>query len=344
MRVVGPYPRSIEQALGLGSALLARAAAEQVPWLAASVVEGRAIALGAAQRAGRVVDLEAARAAGVRVLRRSTSGTAAYLGGAAVIWTLALPHVAALVPDATPATLLNRNVRGFLKGLSRAGAVAHYFGREWIAVKHRPAALLGFDATAEGAVLIEVIAGLDATIAIPPALATAAERAVDRWLGKEPAALREVIGEASAEAIAAEVIDAVAARAQASLERVATPAEAGLALEVTDPDDPLPAGFRAGPMAKVPIGWVETAFHPTSGRVWLGGDVLAPAFALHALAAAAERAERAERDQRDEAPGTAPPIDGARVGDLAAAARAAARTILGNFEENPPEGPGETLP
>jgi hypothetical protein len=244
-----------------------------------------------------------------------------YIGRVAILWTLALPHVASLAPDATPGTLLNRNVRGFLRGLSRVGAAANYFGREWIAVKHRPAALLGFEATAEGAVLIEVIAGVDAPIALPAGLTTETERAVDRWLGKEPASLGEVMaGTIAPETLAGEVIEAVAARSLMNLTPAAVPEGAGEGSDVTGPADPLPAGFQVGPMVRVPIGWVETAVLPASGRVWLGGDVLAPSFAVQAIAAAAGHGE---------AQAVATPTFGATLGDLFAAARAADRTSRG---------------
>jgi hypothetical protein len=319
MRAIGPATRSLEQAFGMGPALLARAAAERAPWIAASLIEGPAIALGALQRAGRVVDLDVAMALGVRVIRRATSGTAAYIGRRAVLFSLALPHVAALVPDASPRTLLNRNVRGFLKGLGRAGVSAHYFGREWISVKHRPVALLGFEASRGGAVLIEVVAGIDAPIGLPAEIATEGERAVDRWLGKEPASLEEVIGAAIApEVLAEQVVQGVAKHAAATLEHIAAPSGAGAAREVTNAGDPVPAGFTLGPMVKVPIGWVETAFEPVSGRVWLGGDVLSPAFAVQAIAAAAAGKAAEAVDE------SAVPVAGALVSDLAAAAQAAA--------------------
>lgn len=318
MRTIAAAPRSIEEALGLGGALLARAAAEGAPWIAASVIEGPAIVIGSLARAGRVVAMDAARAAGVRVLRRATSGTAVYIGRRALLWTLALPHVAALASDATPRTLLNRNVRGFLKGLSRAGAVAHYFGREWISVKHRPAALLGFEVTEAGAVLIEVIAGVDAPLALPPELSTEAERGVDRWLGKDPAALEQVLGQVAPEVVAAAVVDAVAKRAAVNLMAAPVPAEAAAAVEVTDALDPLPAGARPGPLVKVPIGWVEAAVDPATGRVWLGGDVLAPRFVIQAIAAAAGGEMEAFPPWIQAAP-----IEGAALPDLVGAARAA---------------------
>jgi hypothetical protein len=313
MKVVRTAPRELSEALGLGPALLERAAAEGAPQMTASVVRGPAVVLGAGQRAGRVVDLPACARAGTAVLRRSTAGTAAFVGERAIVWTLALPHVAALAPDATARTLLNRNVRGFLKGLSRAGAIAHYFGREWISVRQRPAALLGFEMTREGATLIEVFAGLERSIAIPEALSTSDERAVDRWLGKSPAGLAEVMGtiEGGWEELAGAVIRAVAARASAPVEEAAPITAASVTPAITRADDPMPEGFVAGPGVRVPIGWIDTGIG--SGRVWLGGDVLVPGFALRAIPEGAGEPQRS--------PPIAIAVDGATLADLTAAAQ-----------------------
>jgi hypothetical protein len=308
MKILPAADRPLAGALGLGPALLARAEAEGAPWMAASVARGPAVVLGASQRAGRVVRLDACAAAKTAVLRRATSGTAVYAGDRAIVWTLALPHVAALVADATARTLLNRNVRGFLKGLSRAGAIAHYFGREWISVRQRPAVVMGFEATASGAVLIEVIAGFDMSAALPEALATEEEKAIDRWLGKAPAALGELISEEPL-VIAREVMRTVALRAGAKVEEVGA-IEAGVAEEVTSAEDPLPAGFAPGPLRRVPIGWIDTAIDPATGRVWLGGDVLAPRWVLATIAAGEAQIGEA-------------PLDGAAIGDLVAAAEEA---------------------
>jgi hypothetical protein len=307
MRVLGPRQASAVEALALGPALLSRAASEGVPWIAATVVRGPAVLLGNGQRAGRVVRLDACTAAGTLILRRSTAGPAAYAGEQAIVWTLALPHVAALVPDATARTLLNRNVRGFLEGFRRAGAVAHYFGREWISVRHRPVALLGFEVTREGAVLIEVIAGVGAPVAIPETLATAEERAVDRWLGKTPAGLGELMKGEALE-IAATVMRTVALRAALGVE-IAAPVELVPAAPVTGDDDPMPGGFEVRPGTRVPIGWIDVSVAPSTGEVWVGGDVLVPAHARGAVA-------------RGEEVGDVP-VDGATLADLRGAARAA---------------------
>jgi hypothetical protein len=280
-RVLAPREVAPGEALALGPILLARTAADRVPHLAASVVRGPAVVLGGAQRAGRVLRLDACAARGITVLRRATAGTAAWVEGRAVIWTLALPHVAALVPDATPRTLLNRNVRGFLRGLGRAAAPAQYFGREWIAVLHQPAALLGFEATAGGEVLVEVIAGIDAPLALPGEVITGDERAVDRWLGKTPRALG-ALAKGDPAWVAAEVMMAVAEQAGLQVEPVGD-VEAFPLPPVAGDDDPMPAGFVAGPGARVPVGWIDTGIDPATGRVWLGGDVLVPAHVRQAV-------------------------------------------------------------
>lgn len=293
------------EALALGPALLERAEREQTAYLAASVIGGPAVLLGAGQRAGRVVRMDACAARGVAVLRRATAGTTAYVGGRAVVWTLALPHVASLIPDATPRTILNRNVRPFLDGLRRAGAVAHYFGREWISVRHRPAALLGFEASPRGAVLIEVVAGVDAPVAVPEEIAADDEKAVDRWMGKVPLALGEVVRGEPAE-IASAVMAAVAQRAPGPVEEV-PPVEVSARPAVSCDDDPMPEGFVAGVGSRVPVGWIDVGVDPATGRVWLGGDVLVPGHVREAIAAG-------DGDLADV------PVEGAKLHDLREAA------------------------
>lgn len=308
MKILPARTRSLPQALALSRPLLARAEAEGIAWMAASVVSGPAVALGAAQRAGRVLDLEACARAGVSVWRRATAGTAVHVGQRGILWALALPRVSTLAGDATPRTLLNRNVRGFLEGIRKSGALAHYFGREWISVEKRPAALLGFEESAGGAVLIEVFAGVEDPCALPEELSTEEERALNRYLGKAPLALGAALRGAPEE-IAREVMMAVAGRDSAPREE-AQEIEAESVSPITSEDDPMPPGFTAGPARRVPIGLVETGIERGSGRVWLGGDVLVPSHVRASLAAG----EALSREV---------PIDGASLDDLVAAVRAA---------------------
>jgi hypothetical protein len=287
------------------------------------VIVGRTVVLGAAQRAGRVVDLGACEAAGVRVFRRGSTGTAAYLGGRSILWSLALPDVAALIADATPRTLLNRNARPFLRALTSAGLQAHYFGREWIAVKKAPAALLGFDVALGGAVLLEVIAGFDAPIGIPEDLATPLERSLERWRGRSPEALASLRGEPGDPLeLARRVVEGVARHAGLDLEEVSLAAPLDLVSAIGDPLDPVPAGLEPAPPVRVPIGWIEAAASPPGERlqiqkIWLGGDVLAPRWLLAELARDPDSSLELKTIESE------PAIEGAALSDLREAIRQA---------------------
>ncbi|EYF04412.1 lipoyl protein ligase domain-containing protein [Chondromyces apiculatus] len=279
MRYLPGSGRSLGEAISLAPVLLQRAREEGVPWMAGSVVEGPAILLGAAQRAGRVVDLGRCAAAGIPVMRRATTGTAVYLGQRGVMWALALPHVAALAPDATARTLLNRNVRGFLKGFGRAGAIGRYFGREWISVKHRPAAVLAVETAPDGAAVLEVWAGYEVPAALPEAVLAPEEQAVDRWLGKAPAALVEVLpAGTSIEALLRACMDAVGEGAQGesaggerggdalrAVEEAVTAAGVGRQRVVSGAFEPAAPGSGPFMIERAPIGWIEAAALPGGG-------------------------------------------------------------------------------
>jgi lipoate-protein ligase A len=327
MRALDVTVRTPASAIALGKALLVRAREEQVPWIAASVLEGRAVVLGAAQRAGRVVNMEGCARQDIHVLRRATTGTAAYAGGRAILWTLALPQLTSLWPDTSPRTLLNRNIRGFLRGFTRAGAAAHYFGREWISIRQRPAAIIGFDMDLAGAVLIEVYAGFDQPVALPELLATPDERSVDRWRGKTPQSLSELLPQRSPEQIARAVIEAIAGTADALLEpgSIARHALESVA-PVTSASDPVPEGLVLSEPERVPIGWLEAAVGLPAGdkppRAWLGGDVLAPVHVLAEVARAVIAGDAEALAALSHAP-----IDGANFSDLTGAVKRAAGAI-----------------
>lgn len=230
---------------------LAEATRDGAPRIAAAVVPGPCVALGSRQRAGAVVR-------DARAVHRATTGPEAWIGARAIWWTLALPRVDALFADATPRTLLNRNVRGFLRGLTACGALAHYFGRDAIAVRHKPAAQLGYDLLDDGRVLLDVIAGWEEPPTLPAAHCARAPRA-------EGIALASVIRGLGPEEVAARVMAAVAARSGETLDEERD--EALVAQE-----DPSEEVALRGAVA-VPIGWVEAGTR--GGRPWLGGDLLA---------------------------------------------------------------------
>ena len=313
MAVVRPKERSLVDALALSELLLAHAEARGTTALSVSVVHGPAVILGAMQRTGRVVDLRACERAGAAVLRRATAGTAAWIGEAGILVALALPHVAAIAEDATARTLLNRNVRPFLRAFTRAGAMAHYFGREWISVRKRPAALVGFDVTRKGAVLIEVMMGFEQAIALPVELATSDERAVDRFMGKTPAGLSEIVSDQQCMQFAERLAQAMVPEgANHILEEALVTKGANHFSAITSDMDPLPIGFVPQTLVRVPIGYLETAVaQDDPAQSWLGGDVLAPRW-LYADVVA----------QRRSLSSRSVPIEGATLEDMLRAANA----------------------
>ncbi|MEI8256538.1 MAG: hypothetical protein WCJ30_12770 [Deltaproteobacteria bacterium] len=315
MRFLPVRERSASVLASLPDLLCARARATNEPWLSASVLSDRAVLLGASQRAGRVLDLEACARDGVAVVRRATAGTAIHAEPGTLAFTLAMPRVDTLVADATLRTLINRNVRGFLTGITRTGALAQYFGREWIAVQHRPAALLGTHHATDGVVAMDVYVANEATLALPAHLASPLERATDRWRGKSPIALREILARGkSAGQLAQRIAEGFADRVGHALESESEEPDVTPAGRVTEPDDPVPPGLRAGPPVACSIGHVEAAWSPDA--LWLGGDALAPRHVLDAIADFV-RASDAAPDVADGA------IEGATVEDLVRAARAA---------------------
>ncbi|MFV8749628.1 hypothetical protein ACNOYE_03640 [Nannocystaceae bacterium ST9] len=99
------------------------------------------------------------------------------LPAGSLIVGLALLHDSVLLP--TPSDrLLNRNVRGLLRGLA-----AQYFGTEHLVIAGRPVAWVGFDRDREGRVAIEAFVGVDAAIGTRP---------ISDMRGRPYASLREL--------------------------------------------------------------------------------------------------------------------------------------------------------
>jgi hypothetical protein len=85
------------------------------------------------------------------LVRRGSGGPLVLVGDGTVHVALALAHPGALV-SADETRIVNRLVRPLLRALNGAlgpRCPAHFFGRDWVSVAHRPAAWVGFahDAT-----------------------------------------------------------------------------------------------------------------------------------------------------------------------------------------------------
>lgn len=99
-----------------------------------------------------------------RAFRRSSSGATWELAPGSIYLGIALPGVATVVGDATPATFLNRMVRPLLKAL---GPYAMYGGRDFVALRtgarrdvRAPVAAIAFaHDVARGGALFEAVIG-----------------------------------------------------------------------------------------------------------------------------------------------------------------------------------------
>jgi hypothetical protein len=228
------------------------------------------VVLGSLQRRDRVVASGA-----VAVARRSTTGGAACVDGGLLV-SLALPSTDALFEDVSAATLLNRNVRPLLRGLAAAGIPCAYFGRDTLAWRRRPVFVLGLEVTRAGALLVEAIAPWRGPSRVPSAWCTDFERSLTRDRGATSASLSEIVDDARpaielARAAVGGLCDVIAAERTHVLDRV-VPASPDV---VAEPDAIVTAWCAP---EIVPIGALDV------GRVgsapWVGGDALAPSYAL----------------------------------------------------------------
>jgi hypothetical protein len=203
------------------------------------------------------------------VHRRGSGGPTVAVGPGTLYVSLALAHPSALTAcDAR--RLVNRYVRPLLRALTKSGAQAHYFGRDWMSVMHRPAAWIGFAHDAgSGRALVEAFIA----VSTPFAFGT---RPRASFLGKEPGTLEGIMGRTfDLDAVASAVVDAYAGAYSRDVVEVLR-GEAP-----SDDDDP-----RADPS------WTATleeaigeigAGPDRTGSMRVGGDLLVSRDALAAL-------------------------------------------------------------
>lgn len=278
--VVRPEEMSIEAAVHSSGSLLAVARRERAIVVSAtSIFAGPTLVLGRLQHAARVLDLGSVGA--TPVLRRTTTGTGFMMDGGVLV-TLALPYVDAAFADATARSFLNRNVRPLMRGFESAGVAVSYFGREWLSSRTergRAVAVLGVDIEHDGALLVEAYATAKGSLALPPELKSALESSCDRYRGRSPASLTDVgANKLDVEKLLHGVVERLGLAAR-WLSSDAIPRDPDRAPSwVEDGMSPIPRGATVHAPQSVPIGFLDVA---TSEReIWIGGDVLAPSFAL----------------------------------------------------------------
>jgi hypothetical protein len=117
--------------------------------------------------------------------RRGSGGPEVRVGPDTVHVALALANPGALTP-CDEKRIVNRAVRPLLRAMTRVGALAHFFGRDWVSVLHRPAAWVGFahDANTRRT-LFEAFVALRTPFHDAPR---------PSFLGKTPGTIEEIVG------------------------------------------------------------------------------------------------------------------------------------------------------
>jgi hypothetical protein len=305
---VATLETDLDGALGLGARALALAESSGQSVLVGAAFEAEALVLGALQRQDTLRQRSSARF-DVRIERRFTTGTEAQLSGPTLYHALALPHVAALFTDASSRTLLNRNLRALLRGYTAAGVPLRYFGTEVLALLGHPVALVGYDQSASGAVLIEVLMGLETACVVRPALKREPPAALYSVLRSRPQPF-ELLERAQRGVV--ERLDATSRDVTGDLPSTAR-AERDL-------------GEGAVAAVEIPLGVVEASLVP---RVRVTGDLLVSTAALREVERAADDAFAAGAPLSSSAILSAldgAPLDGARAPDLWTAIEHAAKS------------------
>lgn len=291
------FETDLDGALALGHRALAWTEAHGRVLLASATFTADALVLGSLQREDTLRQRSPARFDG-RVLRRASTGTEAQLAGGVLYHALTLPRVDALFSDATSRTLLNRNLRAILRGYTAAGVPFRYFGTEVLALLGHPVALVGYDQLSSGAVLIEVLVGLQKPCVVRSALKREAPAALFPLLRAEPPA-HEFL-----QRVVRGIVDKLG---MASVDVAAALPAPGVVPAV--PAQHAPASVV------VPLGVVEAVLEPAPR---ITGDLLVGRAALARFEAAAAQAWRAGQAPDNEilALFDGAPLDGARAPDL----------------------------
>jgi hypothetical protein len=287
----------LDGALELGGRALAWTETHGRALLASASFQSQALVLGRLQRSETLRNRSSARF-DVPVARRHSTGTEAQLDGAVLYHALTLPRVDALFGDASARTLLNRNLRAVLRGYAAVGVPFRYFGTEVLALLGHPVALVGYDQSESGAVLIELLIGLENPSVVRPALKREPPAALYPLLRQSPPP-HEFLRKA---------VSGIVERLGASASDVSAE------LPATGPAPELAPAVVAGSVT-IPLGVVEAA---VASGVRVTGDLLVGSAALRRFeegaAATLESGQKLGSELLSAFDGA--PIDGARPPDL----------------------------
>ncbi len=234
--------------------------------LSVVAITSDACSLGAFQRTH-----DAAATSTGALARRGSGGGTVDVGAGTVHVLLSLAHAGALVP-CEPRRLVNRLVRPLLKALTRRGALAHYFGRDWVSVAHAPVGFVGFaHDSRSGRCTFEAFVAVRHPFARPGR---------PSFLGKAPSTLQGATGRTFEAAPLQESIASAYADAGARLLVAHTLDDAG---DQTEPptDPPAPPWKATTPEA---IGELAAGRDGT-GTLRLGGELMASRDAVDRVAA-----------------------------------------------------------
>ena len=235
-----------------------------------ATVSDEAVVLGALQRASEVAgDLDASSA----LLRRGSCGAEVRVGTGSLWMQLSLERSDALV-DCVPSRLLNRYVRPVLRALTKVGALAHYFDRDWISVAKRPVGSIAFaHDTRTKRALVEIVIAVRSPFAL---------RARPSYLGKPPATLQELGIDVDLTRLADAIAEAHAEAYGRTLLELPPPASlSSPPLTVADLRSELPwTATRSEAIGVVAAG------RDREGRIRVGGELMASRDAIERLEAA----------------------------------------------------------
>ncbi len=272
---------STEQIASLGAAALAGDLTRDAE-LSVHGLDREALVLGAFQRASSVGASSVSPDARP-VVARVSGGPVVAVGRGTLHVVLALAKIDVLEP-CTPRQIVNRHVRPLLRALTASGATARFFGRDWIDVKSRPTAWVGFaHDTTTGRAVLEAFIAVSSPFAVQPRAA---------YLGKEPGTLDAIVGRSFSPPRIAAAIRAAYEAAWGDRLAVPVPSLTGSTAPPTfgaPPPPPVPPT----PMPDEPP-WAATvneaigiiaAGHDRHGVLRVGGDLLASRDAIARLEA-----------------------------------------------------------